>query len=181
MESIDTIVVPTDFSDCAPGVVRQAAQLASKVGARVVVMHAVEAPAGLGGSVLIQPSDSEPPIEVVEHLRRGAAERMPKLLAVAQAEGVAVGDAVVHGKPVDAILEAAELLEADLIVMGTHGRRGLNRALLGSVAESVLRRADVPVMTVRTQWHPGCEAGSCATCKTHLLREQIDAQVEQDG
>jgi len=51
-----------------------------------------------------------------------------------------------------------------MILMGTHGRSGVIRAWMGSVAEAVLRGATIPVMTLRTQHHPGCKAASCAVC-----------------
>ena len=81
-------------------------------------------------------------------------------------EQVKVSDASVHishrleeGDPVTEILEVAEETHADLIVMGTHGRRGIPRLLMGSVAELVVRRANRPVLTVRTPFpEPAMEA-----------------------
>jgi nucleotide-binding universal stress UspA family protein len=85
--------------------------------------------------------DGERVLETIED-RAGAAG--------VQFEGAIREDSVVHR----GILEYADEVDADLLVMGTHGRRGLNRWLLGSVTERVVRAADVPVLTVRTGSDP---------------------------
>ncbi|MEZ4390622.1 MAG: universal stress protein [Polyangiales bacterium] len=71
---------------------------------------------------------------------------------------------VVFGHPAATILEVATREGADMIVMGTHGRTGLARAMMGSVAEEIVRHADVPVVTVRVRRSPACGARRCATC-----------------
>jgi nucleotide-binding universal stress UspA family protein len=81
-------------------------------------------------------------------------EREAALLKLVEARcgKVKVGELLVmDGDPRDAILEAAKRIGADLIIMGSHGRRGLSRALLGSVAESIVRRAPCPVLTLRAE------------------------------
>jgi len=181
MNDIDTILVPNDFSDCAPGVVRRAAQLATALDAELVLMHSYEIPSGLTPETRIEPESKGPPVAVGEHLRSGAEGRMPAFVRLAEAEGARARALVRAGKPVDAILEAADEVGAGMIVMGTHGRRGLHRVLLGSVAEAVLRRSELPVMTVRSRWHAGCEARSCAVCKTHMKSELLEVRDELDG
>ncbi|MBC8422914.1 universal stress protein [bacterium] len=181
MESIDTILVPNDFSDCAPGVVRRAAQMARALDAELVVMHSYEVPTGLTADTRIEPSPGAGPVAVGDHLRGGAEGRMPAYVGIAEAEGARARGLVVPGKPVDAILAAADDVGAGLIVMGTHGRRGLHRLLLGSVAEAVARRSEIPVMTVRSRWHGGCEAKSCAVCTTHMKSELVQVRAELDG
>ncbi len=181
MEAIHTILVPNDFSDCAPGVVRRAAQLATALDAELVLMHSYEIPSGLTPQTRIEPRQDGPSVSVGEHLRLGAEGRMPQYVRLAEAEGARVRSLVGEGKPVDAILAAATDVGAAMIVMGTHGRRGLHRLLLGSVAEAVVRRSEVPVMTVRSRWHAGCEARSRAVCKTHMKSELLDVRAELDG
>ena len=178
-DAIDTILVPSDLSDCAPGVVRRAVQLAAALEAELVVMHSYELPSGLEARARVgAPGQGE---SVSEHLRAGVEQRMPALLRIAEEAGVPVRSLIVEGKPVDTILGAIEDIHADLIVMGTHGRRGLNRLLLGSVAEAVVRRSEVPVMTVRSRWHEGCEAKRCAVCTTHITSEALRVSAELDG
>jgi len=180
MDSIDTIVVPTDGSSCAAGVVRQAAGLASQVGARLVVLHAVEPPAGLKADSRIQVAPDRS-VSVLEHLREGASAWLPDLVQIGRDRGVDTVSELRTGGAVEAILDAASHHDADLLVLGTHGRTGVARLLLGSVAESVLRRADVPVMTVRSQHQPSCAARSCATCTEHVSPELSAARAELDG
>jgi len=179
MNNVQTILVPIDYSDCAPSVVRQGAQLASKLGAQVVLMHAVEPVAGVRPDVVMERDGAS--VTVGQHLRTAGESRMRAYLEVARAEGVHASVQLVDGKPTDAILAAVDTIGADLIVMGTHGRQGLQRMLLGSVAEHVVRRASVPVLTVRSQWHAGCEAKSCATCKAHVINAMLDVESESDG
>ena len=180
-DTIETILVPSDLSDCAPGVVRRAATLAAALGAELVLMHSYEVPAGLEASAPVKVKPGSPEVTAADHLRSGVHDKMPSLVAIAEEVGVPIRTLIVQGQPEVAILSAAEDLGADLIVMGTHGRRGFNRLLLGSVAESVMRRADVPVMTVRSRWHEGCEAKNCATCTTHLTNQAMDVNAELDG
>jgi nucleotide-binding universal stress UspA family protein len=83
--------------------------------------------------------------------RHEQAERIVgKALAAADARGVAAKGRAVAGNPVEALLAAAQETQADLIVLGSHGRRGLQRLFLGSVAEHVVRNAPLPVLVVRT-------------------------------
>lgn len=179
--AFDSILVPTDLSDCAPGVVRKAADLAAKLGSELVVLHAFELPAGLTSDVRLEPGPGQPAVTAAEHVRSGVEQRMPDLLRIAEDRGVRGRSVVVEGKAVDAILESANDVDASMIVMGTHGRRGLQRLLLGSVAEAVVRRSEVPVLTVRSRWYAGCDARSCGTCTSHILPEASAVAAELDG
>ncbi|MEZ4240736.1 MAG: universal stress protein, partial [Myxococcota bacterium] len=85
-------------------------------------------------------------------------------LAARRAGAPEVDVAVEVGPVVDGVLAAAEELGADLIVMGTHGRTGLARMVLGSVAEGVVHRAHVPVMLVRREPSAACGRASCEWC-----------------
>jgi nucleotide-binding universal stress UspA family protein len=81
-------------------------------------------------------------------LREKARERLDAFVALSRAENVRTEFSVVEGTPAPVILEAAESQHADLICLGTHGREGFDRIVLGSVAEKVLRKAKCPVLTV---------------------------------
>lgn len=140
------ILVPTDFS----GAARQALQLAVRLappGCTVHVMH------------VITPTESDPYSPVRLRPEGQARQRLPEevtdellqqLVQDVATDHVAVARAWRRASDVvGAILDYADTVEAELIVLGTHGRRGLQRFLLGSVAEAIVRRASVPVLTVR--------------------------------
>ncbi len=135
------ILVPTDFSETAEHGVVYAFQLAQALSAKVHLVHVYFVPvppesAGLATSMF---SDAE---EAAEELLQAATAKYRDLPTFAS-------NRVTTGDPVLAIIDAAKEVAADLIVIGTHGRRGVQRMLLGSVAESVLRSAPCPVLTVR--------------------------------
>ncbi|MDZ7702634.1 MAG: universal stress protein [Halobacteriales archaeon] len=136
----DRILVPTDGSDGAEAAFEHALGLAVSTGAELHVVHAVD-------PTLV-------PVEVsadgvFEALRAAGEGLVSELRERGEAEGVAVETAVLTGPAYQAITEYAEEHDVDLLVMGTHGRTGLNRWLLGSVTERVVRTAPVPVLTVR--------------------------------
>jgi len=138
-----TIVVPIDFSACARLALNYAVELAAKLDASIHIVHAVGAQlfgTEVGLTVTQQTID-----QIVEQ-HRVALDGMVAERAGQAAFGpvsIEVGDAR------SIIAATAERLRADLIVMGTHGRRGITRALLGSVAETVVRTAPCAVLTVR--------------------------------
>jgi nucleotide-binding universal stress UspA family protein len=143
-----TLLVPTDFSACSDAALAEAGRIAAAVGGRVHVIHAVELAGGLTPETLVQPANRKERTSVDAYVKQ---ETLPRVVAqAARALGpVAHGCRVAFGKPADAVLEVAREVGADLIVVGTHGRTGLRALVLGSVAESIVRRADVPVLTVR--------------------------------
>jgi len=145
VSAVKQILAGIDFSDWTPGVLKMAAALARGYNAQLTVIY-VE-------SFLPPPYFTHgdlPHIQESLILQRKSAERVLRE-TVQQVLGDAVQDNVrlVDGLPADGILQTAEHLPADIIVMGTHGRSGMDRLLMGSVAEKVLRRARVPVCTVR--------------------------------
>jgi len=137
-----TILVPTDFSEFADHALDYAIALASELGARVHVVHALTIPElgvpELGVALISATMESM--------VQRGQAA-LDKLVASRPSANLAT--MLRTGDPRSVILEAAQELGADLIVMGTHGRRGVTRALLGSIAEAIVRTAPCPVLTVR--------------------------------
>jgi nucleotide-binding universal stress UspA family protein len=146
-----TILHPTDFSPNSAEAFRFACALARDCDARLIVVHAVEpAPAMVGEGTLV-PYDLE---ELREDARRKVDELRPS------DPGIHMETAIRDGPAPAVILDAANELEADLIVMGTHGRTGLRRLFLGSVAELVLRRAHCPVLTVKEPAHAEQQIGA---------------------
>lgn len=135
MLKLDTILFPTDFSECAEHAFAQAAALARRFDATLHVLN-VAVPMA---------NDPDDPMAYLRDL-----DVEPEAVARAyRAEGLrVVPDQIVGFSEAQGILEYAVRIEADLIVMGTHGRRGVGRLLLGSVAEQVARLAEAPVLTV---------------------------------
>lgn len=145
MDLPKTILVPTDFSPCADAALQYALKLAKQLEARVCVVHAYLMPitSWEGGWAF--------PQDVITQLEAASRAELDKVLQKARSELPKVEALFYNGDPRDSILKAAEDTGAEMIVIGTHGRRGITRALLGSVAEAVVRRANCVVVTVR---HP---------------------------
>ncbi|MDP2309859.1 MAG: universal stress protein [Pseudomonadota bacterium] len=160
--NIRTILVPVDFSTCSLLVTRQAAGLAARLGARVVVMHVSELPGDLAQGAHVRPDGVDR--TAAEYLTADARERLALFVSAAREVGAAAEIEVRIGPVVPTILAAADALAADLIVIGTHGRTGLARMVLGSVAEGVAHKAHVPVMLVRRESRPECARQSCEWC-----------------
>jgi nucleotide-binding universal stress UspA family protein len=139
MLAVKTILHPTDFSAGSDGAFRFACALARDYGARLVLLHAAEIPAAafVGGVMIPAPGVQWEP------LRQQLGQRLSEAAEVRGETRLAEGAAA------PAILRAAKEVSADLIVMGTHGRTGLGRLLMGSVAEQVVRKAACPVLTVK--------------------------------
>ena len=134
-----TILFPTDFSPASQEALRWATSLARDSGAKLVIVHVEEPPMAYGGGELYMPSDEGDR----EQLRRALVQVVPLDAKIPFEHKLLVGD------PASAIVETAEKDDADLIVLGTHGRTGLTRLLMGSVAEAVVRRAKCPVVTIK--------------------------------
>ena len=139
------IVVPTDFSSCSEEAWRLAQRLAGMSGAELVLTHVLtEAPLFREGPFIM------PKVrEVFEAARSFADAALEEWAAKARAEGLAARAALRSGVAYQEIVALAVDERADLIVIGTHGRGGVDRALLGSVADRVIRLAPCPVLAVR--------------------------------
>jgi nucleotide-binding universal stress UspA family protein len=150
---VRTVLHPTDFSDYSDHAFRLACMLARDYGARLVVLHVATPPTIVYGEGIVPPDP--------ELVYREARERLNRL---------EVPGADVHaerrfeeGDPATEILRVAKDINADLIVMGTHGRTGLGRLLMGSVAEQVVRRALCSVLTVKTPLQQAPPSGELVT------------------
>lgn len=144
-----TLLVPHDFSPCAGRALQLAAGLARTHGARLVLVHVSALPADLDASALITPAGAEAPVRIDAYATRGALQRLEAIAAPLRVEGLSVATVAKVGNVVDEVLAAADEVGADALVLGTHGRQGLAHFFVGSVTERVVRRATVPVVTVR--------------------------------
>jgi nucleotide-binding universal stress UspA family protein len=133
------ILVPTDFSPRSDFAVDYAIGLAKKLGAEIILVHACEIPP-LGFV------DAAALVTITSRILGGAQAALEGL--VAKHSGVPVRGVLKDTSAWDAIMMCIKEEHIDLVVMGTHGRRGLPRAILGSVAEKVIRTAPCPVLTV---------------------------------
>jgi len=137
------ILVPVDFSDTSLAGLREAGELADGTAAELVLLHVDEFPVMPIGEFPYLPTD------VVEEHVAALKRRMNELVAQTTTGLRIVRGSIVAGPAYQAIIDAATAEKADLIVMGTHGRRGFRHLIMGSVAERVVRTASVPVLTVR--------------------------------
>jgi universal stress protein A len=144
MQHIETILVPTDFGAASDAALCYARAIAAQFGAAIALVHVFEEPLASGafvgdGAVTMRP-------ELRRVLKRAAWEQLDKQHAEhAQALPSSSHD-LLTGRRAKRIVEHAEKIHADLIVMGTHARGGLSHLLLGSVAEQVIRTAKCPVL-----------------------------------
>jgi len=140
MLPIQTILHPTDFSEQAGYGFQLACALARDYGARLIVCHVYQPPPVVYGEFGVAPP---PPSDAPEALRERLGEVRPP------DEEMDVQHYLLEGDPAAEIVQMARDSQCDLIVMGTHGRTGLGRLLMGSVAEQVMRKAPCPVLTVK--------------------------------
>jgi universal stress protein A len=143
MVDIKRILVPTDFSEPADAALTYALGLASKLGAEVSLVHVFDDPSGIHVGEYV-PMPAEMRGDILAHLRRRLAD------VVAKHGHSELSSKVLIGPTARSIVEDARDSQADLIVMGTHGRHGMAHLLVGSVAERVVRTSTCPVLTVRT-------------------------------
>ena len=137
------ILVPTDFSEHAEHALDYAVALANKLDAKIHLLNVIGIPA-LGVPELGVAITSTMIDKIVEN-NQAALDQ----LAERHGANASIATELATGDARDAIIATAKRLGADLIVMGTHGRRGLSRALLGSVAETVVRTSPCAVLTLR--------------------------------
>jgi nucleotide-binding universal stress UspA family protein len=144
------ILVPTDFSDGSAEAYETALAMAEDTGARLTLFHVQNLP-GLGLPDVIMPVAPE----MLRHMEHSVELILEQLVSRARQRGLdadyktMVGSGNIHGE----ICRAAKELGVDLLVLGAHGKGGFGHAILGSVAEKVVRRAPCPVLTVRPQSH----------------------------
>ncbi len=144
MFTLKRILVPTDFGSPSVAALDYALGFASALKASITVFHAYEIPIiGVPDGTFVATPD------MVDRIQTAAARVLDATVASHRGE-VEVASLLRQGRPWEAIHEAAKEIGADLIVLGTHGRHGLVRALLGSVTEKVMRTSLVPVVVVHS-------------------------------
>lgn len=168
----DKLLVAVDYSGCAWEVVAEAAHLATRLDAEVIMLHVVHVPEGVGPDTVLHAGGDLEGVSALQALDADAKTELRALAAAFEDQGVEVRVEIRHGDAVEGILAAAREHEPTMLLTGTHGRTGVRRLFLGSVAEEVIRRAPCPVLTVRTldeEAHPG------------LSRVQSTVATEADG
>ncbi len=138
------ILCPVDFSPGSERAVAQASELATALGAELELVHAYQLPvlALPDSSITVSPT-------YVAELTNRAQQELDRHAAQLREKGVTASTRLTEGNAADAIVERAKEIGARMIVMGTHGRSGFRRFLLGSTAERVVRTSTVPVLTVQ--------------------------------
>jgi nucleotide-binding universal stress UspA family protein len=165
---IRRILCPTDFSVSSARALRHAGALSLRFGAPLSVLHVIPFAAATGASLPYFPTL---PQVATDELRKQANEQLRGSVAPLQARGCQLALELREGEPWREICESAQQSGANLLVMGTHGRGALERMLLGSVAETVLRNAPCPVLTLSHEREPATEtpgAFSRIVCATDL-------------
>ena len=146
MARIRKVMMASDFSSASRAAFARAVELAKANRASLVVMHAVTLPPPTLGGEYIPPQTWD---RIEAATRASAKKQIGTLVTKAKRAGVRATGLIVAGSPYEVIVRAARSKRAGVLVLGTHGRTGLSRFLLGSVAGRVLASAPCPVLTVR--------------------------------
>ena len=148
-----TILSPFDFSDLSEYAFAVAKEYARAFGARLILFYVIPREKALFAKELMANHDFSLSGYSEEKLLRSKKERavkqLEKIIMKNDGAGIEISAEVDVGNPAEKILEAIEKFNIDLVVMGTHGRTGINLALIGSVAEKIVRQSPVPVTTVK--------------------------------
>lgn len=155
MLDIKNILVATDFSECSTSAMNYGRAMARRFGARLHVVHNVEIMppdlAGMGGFIAAVP-------QLQADLEKAATHQLEQSITADDRQELGATTALLTGETTaQAITGYAENSSIDLIVIGTHGRRGLSHVMMGSVAEQVVRTAPCPVLTVRFYSRPSAK------------------------
>src|SRR5262245_20347926 len=147
--SIGHILVATDLSPHADVAQSRAVALAAREGARLTLLHVSVAATSVPAMAEVESAAALELAAVAADLEREVAAQLAERAAWARAAGVEPATETRHGHPDEVIVQVADELGVDLLVIGTHGRTGLTRFLLGSVAEHIVRRAGCDVLVAR--------------------------------
>ena len=140
---IKRILVPYDFDEISPRALDYAIDLAGELGAKIDLLHVAEV------RVYGPRRAPFPPPDVAEQIVAASLADLREAVEARRDRHVAINPFVCRGSPPDQIVREASARQSNLVVMASHGRRGVAHALHGSVAEKVLRTAPCPVLTVR--------------------------------
>ena len=146
MIKIDKILFPTDFSDHSNHAFTYALSFAKEYRAKLVLLHVVEDVQYLANAYMFD----VPMMPSYSDMEESRSKELDEFIEREVADsGVNVEKSIRHGRPFVEIIQAAREEEADLIVIATHGRGGLEHVLFGSTAEKVVRKAPCPVLSIR--------------------------------
>lgn len=143
---IRRIVHPSDFSTASGAALKKAIDMAKAGRARLLIVHVMNPVVPMAGDGYLSPKMYE---DIAASTRAWARKQLDKLLAKARKSGVRATGFLLEGMAHEQIVRFARSRRADLVVMGTHGRSGLAKLFLGSVAGRVVAAAACPVLTVR--------------------------------
>ncbi|HVO50460.1 MAG TPA: universal stress protein [Thermoanaerobaculia bacterium] len=143
--TLQPIVFATDFSPASKGALAKAIEAARKEGAELIVAHVYGPPASLSHSGL---ADDLIEAELETTIRRDVEKQMEPVLETARAAGVRVRGEILAGHVAKQLADLAVRSGAAMVVIGTHGRTGIKRLVMGSVAGQVVATAPCPVLTV---------------------------------
>ena len=141
MQKIEHILVPTDFGEASARALDAAATMAKAFDAKLTLLHVWELPIYPYMDFMLNTA-------IISEIEDAATKGLARALQELKQDIPGAQSKLKTGAPWQAILEVARELDVDLIVMGTHGRQGLSRVTLGSVAEKVVRLSPVPVLTL---------------------------------
>lgn len=154
---METMLVAVDYAGCGEEVVRQAASMAARLEQRVVLLHVMSLPPGVAATDHVHTCDAcayQDDATALEGLSADASAQLDALSRAFTSRNVPTTIELRAGEAAPSILAAAQTHAASLIAVGTHGRKGLGRAMFGSVAEKVLRDAPCPVLAIRVTGAP---------------------------
>ncbi len=141
--NVKKVLIPTDGSDYSMRAAEYGVSVAKLLGAEILIVYVIDTVA-LDQIAKVTNKDS-----VEEDLKADGDRYIRYVMGLAQKEGVKASSLMAKGRPYEQIVHLAKGLKMDLIVMGTFGRRGAERILIGSVAERVIEYANCPVLVVR--------------------------------
>ena len=144
MKTFSNILVPVDFGEPSERALELATDLANQSGGEITILHVFDVPASYPGMGLS-------PVDLLAPMWAAGRKQLEDTLAKVKATTPRAIEETARGVPWREILASIERHRPDLVVMGTRGRRGLPRMVLGSVAEKIVRLSPVPVLTVRAR------------------------------
>jgi len=147
MKNFSTVLVAVDFSDSSDNAFQMALTMAKSFSAKLLVLHVINEPVDMRGFYV--PHISFERLE--NEIKEGAEKLMESFCRSNLADFKNYETVIVSGLPYEEIIGQADEKGADLIVIGTHGRSGLDHVLFGSTAEKVVRKSRIPVLTVRLE------------------------------
>jgi universal stress protein A len=147
MKKFETILVAVDFSDSSDNAFQRALLMAKQIDARLIVLHVVNEPIDIRG-YYVSPISFE---KLDREIEEGAKKMMDTFCQKYLNDFENYESVIVSGQPHEQIISQATEKNADLIVLGTHGRSGFDHVLFGSTAEKVVRKSPYPVLTIRLE------------------------------